>query len=220
MRKFELISPNHRYYICDTCGETKEVPVSCVEQIICLIKSLAKDALFATRDCLNFGIRNTVDKALSRLVKIGYIMRIARGVFARSDSQQAAFDVRQIAAFKAGVYNKIIATHGADLAYRFGLAEPSNAESTFYVSGSSSSFDSILKRVHFKRASAKRIATGETTVGTFIRALWHLRLPEPNEVAQKAIASLSENEQIDLVQAAHLMPGWLMTQVRLLLSAA
>jgi|JI6StandDraft_1071083.scaffolds.fasta_scaffold00142_1 hypothetical protein len=220
MRKFELISSNYRYYIYDTGGGTKEVPMSCVEQIICLVKSLAKGALFATRDCLNFGIRNTVDKALSRLVKIGYIMRIARGVFARSDSPQTLFDVRQIAAFKAGVYNKIIATHGADLAHRFGFAEDANAEATFYVSGSSSSFDSILKRVHFKRASAKRIASGEKTVGTLIRALWYLRLPEPNEVAHKVIASLSESEQIDLVQAAPLVPGWLMTQVRLLLSAA
>lgn len=194
--------------------------MSCVEQIICLVKSLAKGTLFATRDCLNFGIRNTVDKALSRLVKIGYIMRIARGVFARSDSEQGVFDVRQIAAFKAGVYDKIIATHGADLAHLFGLAEDANTEATFYVSGSSSSFDSILKRVHLKRASAKRIATGEKTVGTLIRALWYLRLSEPNEVVQMAIASLSESEQKDLVQAAPLMPGWLMTQFRLLLSVA
>ena len=194
--------------------------MSCVAQIICLVKSLARGALFATRDCLNFGIRNTVDKALSRLVKIGYIMRIARGVFARSDSQPTAFKVRDIAAFKAGVYSKAIATHGADLAYRFGLLENANAESTFYVAGSSSSFNTILERIHFKRASAKRIATGEETVGTLIRALWYLRLPEPNEVMQQAVASLTESEQMDLVQAAPLMPGWLMTQVRLLLSAA
>ncbi|MBP9093814.1 type IV toxin-antitoxin system AbiEi family antitoxin domain-containing protein [bacterium] len=194
--------------------------MSCVEQIIRLIESLAKGVLFATKDCLNFGLRNAVDKALSRLVKIGYIMRIARGVFVRPESALIVYDVRDIAAFKAAVFNKTIATHGVDLAHRFGLVDEANKEAVFYVGGCSSSFDSIVQRVHFKRASAKRIASGEKTVGTFIRALWHLRLPEPTDAVQKAVMSLADTEQRDLMRSAHLMPGWLTTQVRLLLSAA
>ena len=194
--------------------------MSCVEQIISLVESLAKGVLFATKDCLNFGLRNTVDKALSRLVKIGYIMRIARGVFVRPDSQPVVYDVRDIAAFKAAVFSKTIATYGADLAHRFGLVEKANTDATFYVGGCSSSFDSIVQRVHFKRASAKRMAPGEKTVGALIGALWYLRLPEPTDAVQKAILSLAKSEQRDLMRSAHLMPGWLTTQIRLLLSAA
>ncbi|MFA7340591.1 MAG: DUF6088 family protein [Candidatus Obscuribacterales bacterium] len=194
--------------------------MSCVEQIIGLIESLAKGVLFATKDCLNFGLRNAVDKALSRLVKIGYIMRIARGVFVRPDSPLIVYDVRDIAAFKAAVFNKTIATHGADLAHRFGLVDEASKEAVFYVGGCSSSFDSIVQRVYFKRASAKRIAAGEKTVGALIRALWHLRLPEPTDAVRKAIVCLPESEQRVLMRSAHLMPGWLTTQVRSLLSAA
>lgn len=194
--------------------------MSCVGQIIGLIESLANGVLFATKDCLNFGLRNAVDKALSRLVKIGYILRIARGVFARPASPLIVYDVRDIAAFKAAVFNKIIATHGVDLAHRFGFVEEASKEAVYYVGGCSSSFDSIVQRVHFKRASAKRIASGEKTVGTLIRALWYLRLSVPTDAVQKALVSLSESEQRDLISSAHLMPGWLTTQIRLFLSAA
>ena len=194
--------------------------MSCVALIIDLIEGLGCGVLFSTRECLNFGLRNAVDKALSRLVKIGYIVRVARGVFVRPDSEPVTYTVSDIAAVKAAVYNKSFATHGADLAHQFGLADVANAEATFYVGGSSSSFDTIFERVHFKRASAKKIASGEGTVGTFIRALWYLRLPALTEVVHKAVACLSESEQANLANSAHLMPGWLSAQLRSHFSAS
>lgn len=213
--------------------------MSCAGEIINLIDGLSKGALFATKDCLNFGLRNAVDKALSRLVKVGCIVRVARGVFARADTDPASFTVASIAAFKASVYNKVIATHGALLCRNFGWSAESSSESakasskasaqanseelcetTFYVGGCSSSFDSIVQRIHFRRSSAKRINTGDNIIGELVRALWHLRLPEPADAVQNTVANLSVEQQQRLLHSAHLMPNWLMEQFRLVVSLA
>ncbi len=208
--------------------------MSCAGEIINLIDGLSQGALFATKDCLNFGLRNAVDKALSRLVKIGCIVRVARGVFARGDTDPTCFTVASIAAFKASVYNKVIATHGALLCRNFGWSNESNSEAnskasaqanseelcetTFYVGGCSSSFESIVQRIHFRRSSAKRISTGDDVIGELVRALWHLRLPEPTDAVQNTLANLSKEQQRRLLQSAHLMPNWLMEQFRLVVS--
>ncbi|MFA6210684.1 MAG: DUF6088 family protein [Candidatus Obscuribacterales bacterium] len=212
--------------------------MSCAGEIINLIDGLSKGALFATKDCLNFGLRNAVDKALSRLVKIGCIVRVARGVFARGDTDPTSFTVISIAAFKASVYNKVIATHGALLCRNFGWSSESSSEAsakasskasaqanseelcetTFYVGGCSSSFESIVQRIHFRRSSAKRISTGDDVIGELVRALWHLRLPEPTDAVQNTVANLSKGQQRRLLQSAHLMPNWLMEQFRLVVS--
>ena len=49
------------------------------------IFSLTDNAIFSTREFLNFGKRAAIDKCLSRLVKRGEIIRLARGLFKKFD---------------------------------------------------------------------------------------------------------------------------------------
>jgi hypothetical protein len=52
------------------------------------INQLDKNEPFTTREFLNYGQRAAVDQTLSRLVKQGFIVRLAPGVFAREVSKE------------------------------------------------------------------------------------------------------------------------------------
>ena len=51
------------------------------------ITRLGRTEPFTTKDFLTYGPRSSVDQALSRLVKMGYIVRLAPGVFARENDK-------------------------------------------------------------------------------------------------------------------------------------
>ncbi len=76
---------------------------------------LHDNAIFSTREFLNFGKRAAVDKCLSRLVKRGEIIRLARGLFKRFDGNTLPL-TRIVADCKAKAFGKQIVTHALDAA--------------------------------------------------------------------------------------------------------
>ena len=189
--------------------------MSCHRNIVAFINRLPPDCWFATRQVLEFGTREAVDQALYRLVKCGFLTRIAWGVFTLRIDQPKALEPLAVAAFKANVFKKTVAVHGQDIARKLGLIHYGSDGPTFAVYGVSSSFQSVDQKISLKNFAARKISLGDSPLGQAIRSLWYLGKERCDRRAVKAaMASLSADEVTELTSSAHLMPGWLTRLVR------
>lgn len=175
------------------------------------VYSLRFGELFTTRDVLNTGSRNAVDKCLSRLVKSGLIDRIARGVFAKQDPvTPVLFSIKDVATAKAESFGKVIVSYGKDAAAKLGLCYPRPGEHLFFTSGSSSTFRYGPNLVRFKRCCPRKILLGESKVGLLVRAVTYLgRSATTPQLIMKACQILDRTSRRELRQRASFMPAWL-----------
>ena len=175
-----------------------------VRRHICM---LARTQIFTSRELLGYGSRSAVDQALCRLVKVGFITRLARGVFIRDFRQSpSAFE---IATAKAWAFGKRIVKHAADTAREKGLLPEGNAGPTFHINGCTSSFLSTRGRIQFKQLSERKTLLGDTRVGQGIRALWYLG---PQHLKTNACILFDWHNRFDRFElrvAACWMPGWM-----------
>jgi hypothetical protein len=74
--------------------------MSCHGEILNFISALPSGAWFATQQVLNLGTREAIDQCLYRLVKCGYLTRIAWGLFTLRTTEQT-FEPLAVAKFKA-----------------------------------------------------------------------------------------------------------------------
>ena len=181
------------------------------------ISSLPTNKLFTTRDVLVYGTRASVDQILYRLVKAGVLMRLARGVFAKQDSDNPHnFSYFDIAKVKARAFAKQVAAHGSDLAYELGLIpklEDNNDKFTFCVNGSTSKFKADKTTIYFKRACARRTALSDSRAGKALRALWHIgRFDIDHATVMKAGKSFLRQDFEEVRRSAGLLPDWLNAQ--------
>ena len=189
--------------------------MSCHRNIVAFIERLPSGSWFATRQLLEFGSREAVDQSLYRLVKVGFLLRIAWGLFTLRAEQRTAFESTSIAELKARAFKKTIAEHGLDIARKLGLINYKSDNPTFCIHGVSSSFQSIEQKICLRSYSARKIALGDSAVGQAIRALWFLGKDRCDSAAvQTVMAMLNDSEVAELTSSAHLMPGWLTKLVR------
>ncbi len=192
--------------------------MSCHGDILNFISALPTDAWFSTQQLLNLGNREAIDQCLYRLVKCGYLTRIAWGVFTLRTSKQI-FEPLAVAMFKAKIFKKNVSTHGLDIARRLGLIKENQDQQRFSVHGVSSSFQSKKREISLKSHSPRKIELGNSRIGEIISALWFLGEKScADSAVQFAVRTLSDNEIKELSQSAHRMPGWLTKKVRLNIS--
>jgi len=167
--------------------------------------------LFTTRDLLNCGSRAAVDQTLSRLVKGGYIQRVARGVFARIEpGTEIVFPVLAVAKIKAESFGRRLISHAADVAHHLGLTSASNQQPTFSINSRSSSFKFGDKVIHLRECSARKMHLADRNPGLFIRALWHLgRTACTLGAIAIAGSCLERSDRSELRMRAAFMPAWL-----------
>jgi len=192
--------------------------MSCHGDILNFISALPTDAWFSTQQLLNLGNRQAIDQCLYRLVKCGYLTRIAWGVFTLRTSKQI-FEPLAVAMFKAKIFKKNVSVQGLDLARRLGLVVEKQDRPIYSVHGVSSSFQSMKREITLKSNSPRKIELGDSPIGEIISALWFIGEKSCDDAAvQNAVRTLSEKEIKELSQSAHRMPGWLTRKVRLNIS--
>lgn len=184
--------------------------MSCMGNIVTHIANLDPDTIFATAVFLNYGTRNAVDQALFRLVKRGALCRVARGVFTLPSRKTEIFEV---ALCKANAFKKQIAMHGLDLARQMGFIADGHAVPTFVTSGATSSFFVGQQVVRFQGVSKKKMALPDNNAGNLLRALWAIDCEIPAPALTKAISDLTQKHRLQLLNSAHLIPGWLQTRI-------
>ncbi len=159
------------------------------------INRLPKNQVFVTRELLAFGNRDAIDRQLGLLVARSIIRRVARGVFVREDPGLVVPTMETIAKAKARAFGKHIVDHVSILAKEFNLKknvtvmtpkqllrhqkdeeELKHSAGRFAVLGSTSSFNTIYGRVHFKHVAPKKYFMAQHSVGRVIAARWHVGL--------------------------------------------
>ncbi len=186
--------------------------MSCPSNVLRFISILPAGQVFTTRECLNLGTRACVDKALQKLVKTGYILRLTGGVFVRRFGLVKLPTMLEMAKIKAKAFGKELRIHGTDTAAEHKLTPQGNQEPTFYVDGSTSSFSYQGCRIHLKKCGRKSMRMEDSRAGLAIRALWSMGEENVDQFLINKIAHLwqsnrDEKQKIFLSKAW--MPAWL-----------
>jgi hypothetical protein len=188
--------------------------MSCHGEILDFISALPCGAWFSTQQVLNLGTREAIDQCLYRLVKCGYLTRIAWGLFTLRTNEQI-FEPLAVAIFKAQIFKKKVTIHGLDIASRLGLAARDLAQPLYSVHGVSSAFQSMKREISLKSYSPRKIALGDSPIGEIISALWFLGEKNcDNSAVARALSTLNPERVRELAQSAHRMPGWLTRKLR------
>ncbi len=192
------------------------------------LRTLEVDQPFTTRELLNYGNRSAIDNCIFRLIQEGEIHRITRGVFVRAKShgKRPHYSQREIAEIKANSFGRKLQTHpfkkAKEIALRLGLIRPGQKwlneceelESTYEISGPSSSFMYEGKRVYFKKTTRRKIQLGDSRAGQVIRALWYNGFWNRFalfgfEAQRKAYQGLYGLDRREIHCSSALMPAWL-----------
>jgi hypothetical protein len=151
---------------------------------------------------------------LHLMVKSGFILRLAWGVFVRQDETNETFSVEQIAKTKADAFGKQLLNHGNDVAVKLGISDQANEMPTFYTNGSTSYFHINGTKIKMQKiAPRKGVCIGENKVGGAIRALWNIgeKLIEPEHI-DGAVSKFTRSERGWLSECIRWMPEWLSTR--------
>jgi hypothetical protein len=174
------------------------------------INSLPSGTLFSTRDLLHYGLRRNIDQMMYMKVKIGELLRLARGIFIKPPRGNFTLPTAmEIAAAKAKAFGKEIFTHGVDAAHAMKLAKSKNSHTTFTVNGRSTSFQSVHGRIYFSGTNSKDVKKANNPVGLIIRALKQTNVQLDRAALEKATAGLMRTERNELKQDLKGMPAWM-----------
>jgi hypothetical protein len=178
-------------------------------QILDHIANLNPKTMFTTREVLHYGSRGAVDTCLYRLVKRGFIRRLARGVFILAGNPSPTIDAiaeKKATSFARRIYKYATAT----LEELRIIPADEYGEKCFAINGHSSEFMSCHGPVLFKGIAQRKVRLSETTVGERVFALWHLRA---NNAINRAVATVcvssNREERGELKLLVWLMPAWL-----------
>ncbi|MER9095095.1 DUF6088 family protein [Mesorhizobium sp. M0700] len=158
-------------------------------------------------------VRAAVDQALSRLVKIGKLRRLARGLydFPKVHPQlgplsPAPDDVAHALARETGSQLQIA---GARAANALGLSTQVPSKSTYLTNGPSRRVVLGKRVVDLRHASPKHLIAPGSAVGTVVQALRHVGAVRAADVAQIAARRLSANDKKKLASTAVQAPAWM-----------
>ena len=185
------------------------------------IAGLPAGQVFTTRDLLPFARRSTLDPALSRMVKNGYLERIVRGVFRVKSAENAPLTAEFVASIKrrsfageTGSVGTCISGHRLKRMQDSSKKEKTRRSSFVFVSdGRTSSFnffhDEKAKRINLKAVAMRMLSLGETCAGRSMRDLWLLGNKCRNADIHQVWSQLTKKDIYDLPQLRQLLPQWL-----------
>ena len=185
------------------------------EKIRKIIAQRPQGALILVSEFLHLGSRAAVDKALSRLVQEGVILRAAAGVYARPErSRWVAAPVPpplgKVVSAIAGRTGETLQVSGAEAANRLHLSTQVPARPVYYTSGSSRTIEVLGTKVDLRRASPRKLMLAGTQAGVALSALWYLGRKKADRAAVSQIKQVLTPDEFEaLVSVANRMPSWM-----------
>ena len=175
--------------------------------------TLPKGRPFTTSHFAKYGSRDAVDRALSRIVKEGKIIRLSRGVFVRPKTNRfigtvlpGVSKVIQIIARKNG---ETIQVHGAEAVHHFGFSTQVPIMPVYLTNGSSRSIRIVNTTVRMIHTSNNRLLQfAGKPAGIAIVALWYLG---KNNVTSETVARVRQvigPKEFEKLRSASL-PAWM-----------
>jgi len=157
-------------------------------------------AVFCNTDFLWAGTRAAVDQALSRLMKNGAIVRVARGLYAASGQR---VDVQMVASALARKTGELV-----------GLAPAEEAGEVFVVPtvGLSRTLKAAGHTLQFQRMSQRKVQLASSLKGRVLLALWAQGMKTLTTLEiQRTTGDWAEG---DIDSYAALIPAWLRTAIK------
>ncbi len=176
--------------------------------------------IFLPVDFLEFGGRDAIDKALSRLVKKGIIKRIAQGLYVRPKYSELLKtelipSVEEIVAVIAKREKRIVQPSGAMAANILGLSFQVPARLVYLTSGTAKKLTVGKSQIEFRPATPKSLVGAGTTAGLVIQALKYLGEDEINkQVVEKLSRTLRIDDKKALKSLIRFIPAWMVPAIK------
>ena len=189
-------------------------------QILARIRGKGRGYVFSSKDFLDLGNRNPVDKALSRLWAQGIIRRVTTGIydFPREDVDlggRLSPDIHQVAQAIARKNGVCIQPSGALAANLLGLSTQVPAKIVYLTNGKSRTVEIRNRTLIFKRVKPREIRPGKEIsilVTQALRFLGKERIEK--NVIDHLRRQLSDVDQKKLLKDARYMEDWIWEVVR------
>ena len=187
--------------------------MSITQEIQNKIKKIPKGEPFTTSRFLDLGSRSAVDKALSRLVKEGFVERVVRGVFFRPRISRfvgkVSPEMSRVVEVIAKGRCETVQVHGAEAARRFKLTTQMPMQPVYNTSGTSREISvGNLKAKLIHTSDPRKLQLAGKKAGLALTALWYLGKEQVNaETIQIVRKGLSEQDFKQLMTASK--PAWM-----------
>uniref|UniRef100_Q07JA4 Type IV toxin-antitoxin system AbiEi family antitoxin domain-containing protein n=1 Tax=Rhodopseudomonas palustris (strain BisA53) TaxID=316055 RepID=Q07JA4_RHOP5 len=187
--------------------------LSVPDRIMKRASTAGRGSVFTPSDFLDISGRSTVDQALSRLVKIGRLRRLARGLYdfpkmhAKLGALAPAPDV--VARALARETGSVVQIAGARAANELGLSTQVPAKNTYLTDGPARRVVLGKRVVDLRHASPKHLVAPGSPAGTVVQALRHLGPQRAPDIVQVASQRLSIGDKKLLGKSLNQAPAWM-----------
>jgi hypothetical protein len=182
------------------------------EAILLHAQSLPEGGVLSPKEFLHLGRRVAVDQALSRLVKAGKLLRVARGTYVAPISSR--FGIRPPAPEKvvksiAEQSGEVVAPHGASAANGLGLTQQVPIREVYLTSGRTRKLRLGRSEVLVKHVPQWMLALGTGPAGAAVRALAWMGPMHANESLATLRRTLPHAEWRALASGRAALPSWM-----------
>ena len=167
------------------------------------------------KDFVDLGSRESVDQALSRLVKSGHLRRVGRGLYDRPRfssllNRPAPADIDVAVAALARRDGVRIMPDGLQYANQLGITNAVPAKASYITDGPSRVLEIDGRTIQFKHASPRVMKWSGRPSAPVVQAL---RWLGPDAAADKQVTSilnrnLPDEVKMDLLKNSRDLPGW------------
>lgn len=174
------------------------------------VKRLPKGRAFSIVVFLECGSVSAVRSAVSRQVKSGQLVNMARGIYARPKPNRffgsSLPGPEEVARVIARVSGERLAPHGAEVARRLGLSTQMPVRTVFYTTGRTRSLKVGSTQVRFVHAPEALVRNADSAAGLALLALHYLGRRHATSDVLRALTKRIPAE--NLLRERH-APAWL-----------
>jgi hypothetical protein len=185
---------------------------STVATIMKRVRGKGRGSVWTPADFLDLASRDSVDQALSRLVRRGSLRRVARGIYAypRLSARLGALTPSPdaIAGAVAKSRGSRLQVSGARAANELGLSTQVPARAVYLTDGPSKTVKIGRQEIRLKHVPSARMAAAGTRAGMVIEALRYLGPDADLRTIRRLGADLSGRDKQMLKDRLSAAPGW------------
>ena len=187
---------------------------SIANKILSRIYGKKRGWVFTPIHFLDLGSRMAIDQALGRLIKLGNIRRLSRGLYdypaKHPDFGELPPNYDRIAQALAGRDNLKIQPSGAYAANLLGLTEQVPAKIIFFTDGPNRKVQVGKRTIILKRTTPKNMATAGRISGLVVQALRYLKQENiVSSIITKLKRCLSDDDKKTLMNDIRYAPAWI-----------
>ena len=182
------------------------------ESILLHARSLPEGGVISPKEFLQMGSRVAIDQALSRLVKAGKLLRVARGMYVTpvtgrfgTRAPKPLAVVNALAAHNG----EVVVAHGASAANALGLTQQVPIREVYVTSGRTRKVMLGRAAILVKHAPRWMLMLGATPAGAAIRALAWMGPAHAGKSLAVLRKTLPASEWAALASARATLPSWM-----------